>query len=208
MKLLVALTIGVFAVSFFSQPLAGGGWWWDAGNAVGLMALAGLLYLAIPATGGRALRQHELLAYLVVALIVLHGLWLFAGDGAALAYIRPGAPLYMWAGVLALALLMVSSAWSVLPDRVRRYRSYPRFKAWHRTLGGLALAGAVYHVLASGFYFNSGWELAAVVALGIGAGFARELRIAPASAQSASPMAFALLGTLAATGFVLLRNLP
>ncbi len=208
MKLLVALTICVFAVSFLSQPLAGGGWWWDAGNAVGLMALAGLLYLAVPVRGSRALRQHEWLAYLVVALVVLHGLWLFAADGAAVVYIRPGAPLYMWAGVLALAVLMLSSAWSVLPDRLRRYRSFSRFKGWHRSLGGVALAGAIYHVLASGFYFDNGWEMAAVVVLGAGAGFARELRASPTAAQSSGPMTLLLIGTLAATSFVLVRNLP
>ncbi len=206
MKLLVALTVSVFAVSFVSQPLAGGGWWWDAGNALGLVSLAGLLYLAIPVRGNRAPRPHELLAYAVVVLVVLHGVWLFAGDGAAIAYIRPGAPAYMWSGVLALALLMLSSAWSVLPDRMLRYRSYARFKIWHRALGVLALVAALYHVLASGFYVDSGVEATALIALSLMAGCARELRFAPSGAAVAGPLGFAVAGAAAAACFLLLRN--
>jgi hypothetical protein len=47
MKALLATFAAVFLLTFIATPTMGAGWFWDAGNALGFAAFAGLLYLTI-----------------------------------------------------------------------------------------------------------------------------------------------------------------
>ena len=64
----------------------GAGIFWDAGNALGFAAFAGLLYLTITSSRRLDVRAHQLLGYGVLAVAVAHAFWFMLGDGAVIDY--------------------------------------------------------------------------------------------------------------------------
>ena len=147
---------------------AGADWIWELGDALGLVALAGMLYLSLPLRGQRRLQNHELVAYVVVALVALHALWFLVLDGAVFAYLVAGAPAYMWNGIAATLALAMMLIVSVLPTRANLHRNHRQFAIVHRWLAALAVVGAVYHTVASGLYFGQALQVAALVMLATG----------------------------------------
>ena len=75
MTALVATILAVFAVTFLASPTMGAGSFWDAGNAFGFAAFAGLLYLTITSSRRLDVRAHQLLGYAVLSTAVLHAFW-------------------------------------------------------------------------------------------------------------------------------------
>ena len=149
------------ALAWLTPAPAAGGWLWDVGNGLGFVALALLLVLSLEP--GRS-RLHRALAWLAVGAAFVHGGYLLALDATLLEYLKPTMPPYMAAGLLALALLVLSA----LTSGKARRRIFPgrrAFRRLHWALSTLVIAGAGYHVAGSAFYFNQGHQMALLAAL-------------------------------------------
>lgn len=197
----------VFLASFAGGSVVGGGWFWDFGNALGFLALAGLLFQMIPYARARETRRHERLGYWVLGAAFAHAFWFLAGDGAVRVYLQPGAPLAMWLGLAALVVLAVLTAIARMPDRMRLHRRFQAFRTVHRWLGIAVVAAAALHVILTGFYL-SGWVQDALLVLILAACcVGRPCWARLGTPPVASGIGFAGLGIVAVVAFLLLRNL-
>lgn len=207
MAVLAVIVALVFLVTFAATPTVGGGWSWDFGNALGFVALAGLLFQMIPYARTRATQRHERLGYWVLAIAILHAFWFLIGDGAIRVYLHPGAPLYMWLGLAALTALAVLTVLARMPDRMRVHRRFRTFRNVHRVLGFAVVAGAALHVILTGFYLSRWVQdlllalLVAVTCLG------RPHWARLGRPPVASGPAYAAAGLAAAAVFLLVRNM-
>ena len=117
-------------MTFLSSPVLGAGWFWDTGNALGFTpARAGVLYLTLATGPGLDVRVHRQLGYAVLSVAVAHALWLLVGDPATIEYLKPGAPPYMWAGVLGLLLLAALTVIALPRVRSRTAQTLQQFSA-------------------------------------------------------------------------------
>lgn len=209
--LVLAAVVGlVFLVSFagvlVGGPLVGAGWFWDLGNALGFLALGGMLFQTIPYRRAQATQRHERLGYWVLGVAVVHAFWFLTGDGAVRVYLQPGAPAAMWLGLAAILALAALTALARMPDRMRVHRRFRTFRAVHRWLGFALVAAAGLHVALTGFYLSERVQDALLVLLVAGCCLGRpawERLLAPPVASGA---AFVAIGLIAAAGFVLARN--
>ncbi len=152
---IVGVFCAVLIVSFVTNPGLSGGWYWDLGNGLGFAALASLICLAVitPKLGG--LRSHQWISYSAAVYILLHALWFLLGDRITLQYILPGAPAAMWAGILALLLVVFLIVIALPSFRYRAHRHHTAFRQWHLWLSIIIVAATLYHVIGSGFYIRS-----------------------------------------------------
>ncbi len=197
----------VFAIGFLAEPLRGAGWFWELGNALGFLALAGILFQMIPMPRGGPVRRHEVLGYWILATALAHAFWFLAGDGTVRFYLQPGAPLYMWLGLAALVLLALLSLLARMPDRMRVHRQYRGFRRTHRWLGQAVVVTAGLHVVLSGFYLPRWWQALLLMALAALCIAGRRLWARLPSPGTASPASYLAAGALAGAAFVLIRNL-
>lgn len=168
MQVFPGITLLVLGLAFLANPLVGAGWVWDLGNAVGFVAVAGLMYLTIPTTGVRNLAAHEWFSKGVLVLCVFHAIWLLVFDPVVITYLTPGrAPPYMWIGVLSLFAVALSIVISEQTVRSLWFSDHGRFKTVHKATGLVALAGATYHVLASGHYLVTWYQQLLFVAVAL-----------------------------------------
>lgn len=205
LAVIVALT---FLLTFAGGSRVGAGWFWDFGNALGFLALAGILFQMIPYARGAATKRHETLGYWVLGVAMLHAFWFLLGDGAVWTYLWPGAPLAMWLGLAALVVLAVLTVLARMPDRMRVHRRFRMFRTVHRILGFALVAAAGLHVMLTGYYLGR-WVQDVLFVLLVAAtclGRARWARLD--TPPVASGQAFVALGIAAAAAFLLLRNLP
>lgn len=186
----------------------GAGWFWDAGNAIGFAAFAGLLYLTITSSRRLDVRKHQVLGYGVLMVAAAHVFWFLLGDAAVVEFLKVGAPDYMWHGVVAFLLLGVLIIVALVPDRFRIYQDYPAFKYWHRVLAIITIGTATYHVVVSNFYLGTWYQALLFVLLAIGAAFGRQywtrfgqLPITGSAVYIMVSIAFGLV-------FTAIRNLP
>ncbi|MFK8049854.1 MAG: ferric reductase-like transmembrane domain-containing protein [Halioglobus sp.] len=175
MKLLLPILVGIFGISFLTNPQLAGGWFWDLGNGLGFAAFAGMLYVAIIGSRPLGVRPHQSVSYTVLVMGAAHAFWFLLGDAAAVEYIRPGAPIYMWAGVASLILLCIVITVSLPPDRQRVHSSHSVFKYWHQLLSVSAIAAGAYHIVGSGFYLSSWYQALLLSLLALLTCFARPL---------------------------------
>lgn len=198
----------VFAMTFLNMPLLGAGWFWDLGNALGLLAYAGLLFQMIPGRPkGRLVKRHEWLGYATLALGGVHAFWFLLGDGAVHVYLQPGAPAYMWLGLAALILLGVLTVLARMPERMRVHSTYRVFKQVHRWLGvGLVVAAAL-HIALSGFYLSVWWQVLLLAGATGAACFGRPLWTRLKTPPAASGRLYLMAGSAAVLVFVLIRDL-
>ena len=147
---------GLCALTWLTPMPAGGGWLWDFGNGLGFVAFALILLLSL--APGRS-RLHQTLAWLAVGAAVIHGGYLLALDGTLIEYLKLSMPLYMAAGLLALALLALNA---LTAGKVRRriYPSRRSFRMLHWALSAIVIAATGYHVAGSAFYINDGYQMA------------------------------------------------
>lgn len=197
----------VWLIAFLAAPAMGAGWSWDAGNALGFAAFAGMLYLTIPGDSRRDVRTHELLGYAVLFVALVHALWFLLVDGVAVEFVKPGAPLYMWAGIVGIVLLAVLVFLAMLPTRLRAHRSYATFRYWHLVVSILAMAMTAYHIVFSGFYLRTWYQVAAFVVLAVTIIFARTLGIDRGRFPVVSPNAFLVVTAAATLLFAAIRNI-
>jgi len=125
----------------------GAGWFWETANAAGFAALVLLLYLCIASGRGAGYERHRARGWCAVALTAIHAIWFLVLDPAVREYLKPAAPLYMWAGLIAALLLIALAASS--GRRARRTLFERHFRNEHWWLGALALAGVAWHVAGS-----------------------------------------------------------
>lgn len=207
MIVLAAIVALTFLVTFAGGSRVGAGWFWDFGNALGFLALAGILFQMIPYARGAATRRHETLGYWVLAIAALHAFWFLLGDGAVRVYLQPGAPLAMWLGLLGLVLLAVLTALARMPDRMRVHRRFRTFRTVHRVLGFTLVAAVGLHVALTGFYLARWMQDVLLVLLVAGACLGRQQWGRLARPPVATGRAFAAIGLVAAGVFLALRNL-
>lgn len=206
MKVLLIVLTGVFGISMLAAPTLGAGWQWDTGNALGFIAFAGILYLGTSSTSRMDIKAHQVFGFLVLGIATLHAYWFLFSDAAVISYVSPGAPMYMWSGVLALLLLAALIVVGLPGYRRYFHKRYASFRLWHRLLAITVTVTAVYHIVASAFYLSTWYQAvlfvtlaAAVVVAGRQAG--RKRAIAPADSTY-----FLAMGSLLAMLFVAIRN--
>lgn len=205
---MLAALAAVFLISFLAAPLLGSGWFWDAGNALGFAAFAGLLYLTATGRSGSDLRVHHLLGRGVLGLAVAHAFWLLLGDGTVAEYLKPGAPAHMWAGVAGLLLLGALVTGALLPERLRLHRDRPASRSWHRWLAIGAIATAAWHLLGSGLYLQSWYQALVLAGLALAACWPHAWRGSLLERPPAGPWSYLLASGIAALAFAAIRNLP
>ena len=207
MLLFNAILLWVFCIALVLNPTLSAGWFWDFGNGLGFAAIAGMLYLTV--SSGRPLNvtRHQHLGYVVLLFCAVHALWFLIGDPAVVEYVRPGAPLYMWSGLIGLLTLGILMTIAVLPDRYRVHSEHKSFRYWHLILAIFTLAAAMYHVVGSGYYLTSWIQIVALVAMAAIAGLSRKFRQKVASIPLTSVSACLTISFVSATLFALVHNL-
>ena len=208
MKALVATLAVVFLLTFLAAPTMGGGWFWDAGNALGFAAFGGLLYLTITSYRRLDVRAHQVLGYGVLIIAIAHAFWFLLGDAAMTEFLKPGAPDYMWLGVVSLLLLGVLMTIALVPDRMRVHKTYPAFKYWHRVVAIATIASATYHIVVSNFYLASWYQALLFIGVTIAASVGRAYWLKLGQIQIASNVVFVLVSVVFGAMFVAIRNLP
>ena len=204
MKILGAIFALVWMIAFLVAPKLGAGWGWDAANAFGLSAFVGLLYLSLPGQPRRDVYLHERLGYAVLALLLAHALWFIVFDAAAVEYIKPDAPAYMWTGIASVLTIFGLVVLARMPRRKNVHGSYNAFRYLHLCLSVAALGLAAHHIVASGLYLRTLVQVAAFVALLLVIVVARPIAIW--RHQTVSPRAFLGLSTVAIAVFAFIRN--
>ncbi|TAK56526.1 MAG: hypothetical protein EPO25_00260 [Gammaproteobacteria bacterium] len=205
---MLAALAAVFLISFLAAPLLGSGWFWDAGNALGFAAYAGLLYLTATGRSVPDPRVHHLLGRGVLVIAAVHAFWFLLGDGAVVEYLKPGAPAHLWAGVAGLLLLGALVTGALLPERLRLHRDRPASRSWHRWLAIGAIATAAWHMLGSGLYLQSGYQALLLAGLALAACWPRAWRGSLLERPRAGLRDYLLATTILALVFAAIRNLP
>ena len=208
MKALIATFLAVFLITFLAAPAMGGGWYWDAGNALGFAAFAGLLYLTITSSRRLDVRAHQVLGYGVLFVTTAHVFWFMLGDAAVIEFMKFGAPDYMWHGIVSFLLLGVLITVALVPDRFRVHSDYPAFKYWHRLLAIITIGTATYHIVASHFYLGTWYQGALFALLAIAVAFGRAWWIRLGQLRLAHIGAYLAVSAVFAAAFTAIRNLP
>ena len=153
---------GVSLLLIFILPLFAGfaGFGWELAQCSGLIGAVGCIALCGSPIRPRqstppvllTLRQHSLIADLVLGAVILHVGGLLLVDRTVFEYLKPTAPIYQLAGigatVLLVGLMVISSA------RMRRslWDSHRTFQAIHVVVGCLIMVLAAIHVVATARY--------------------------------------------------------
>ncbi|MGI9204656.1 MAG: ferric reductase-like transmembrane domain-containing protein [Woeseiaceae bacterium] len=208
MKALVATLAVVFVVTFLAAPTMGAGWFWDTGNAIGFAAFGGLLYLTITSVRRLDVRAHQVLGYGVLLVAVAHAFWFLLGDAAAIEFMKPGAPDYMWLGLVCLVSLGVLITVALVPDRFRLHNDYSSFKYWHRVVAIVTLASGTYHILVSNFYLGAWYQATLFIMIVIAVASARSYWARLGQIKIVSNVTYLFVSGLFGMLFVAIRNLP
>lgn len=151
----ILLTLIVFAVTLLQAPLQSAGWYWDSGNALGLLGFAGLLYLFIDVGFSRRQRIHQLTSYAVTVTLVAHIVWLWVPDPTIWHYVVWDGPSYMLAGCVALLLVLCVPILALPASRRKWHINHLQFKRWHYWLSVGAIMCSYWHMVGSGFYISN-----------------------------------------------------
>ena len=115
-----------------------------------------------------SLGRHELLGWIALAAAALHVLVAVIADRTVIEYLKPSTPLYQWAGIAALLVLLVLTVSSLAGLRRRLWRSHRNFQATHIALGCLVLALVAAHVITADRYTRGYGRRVLFVAVAIG----------------------------------------
>ena len=151
-------TILLLLAASFASTGSSGGPQWDLLNGAGFAACALYIHLSwLSASPARQpmLDAHADLALWICGFAVLHSGGLLVAEPTLLEYLEADAPPYMLAGVMALVMLLAIT-WASFPRaRQRVWQSWPAFRSWHKWTWLLLLGAITWHVLGSGFYFDT-----------------------------------------------------
>ncbi len=168
---------------------------WEVAQAAGALAALGCLLLCmlpirprVFASPPLSLRRHELVGWVALGAAALHPLLLLAVDPRVVEHLRPTAPLYKWAGILALLLLLVLTLPSTGALRRRLWSRHRNFQALHVGVTCLLVPAIAVHVIATDRYAHRGVRALAFLALSAAALVALlRARLPPAPAQRPLP---------------------
>lgn len=145
----------MFSLTLLQAPQASGEVYWDAANALGLLAFALLLYLYFDTGSGHRQQIHKWLSYLGGVALLAHVALLWIPDPTIWNYLSFAAPWYMLAGLLSLGLVVLITLISTPAKRRFWHGDYRRFQALHEWLALAVIATALWHMIASGFYLST-----------------------------------------------------
>ena len=196
----------MFLLPLVSAPWLGAGWFWGVGNGFGFAALSTFAWLCLDTRSGGKIRPHQQLGYWATALLVAHAAWFLIADTTTWEYLKTSAPVYMWSGWLALALVAMLVVSSLPQLRAQAYTGHAGFRRWHRWLTIGALTASVHHICGSGFYLREWYQWVLLTSLLAGCLW---LPVSKTRLPVASSLPGALLCLALATGvFVGIKNLP
>jgi predicted CXXCH cytochrome family protein len=145
---------------------------WEIAQALGLCAVAGCLILCVLAIRPRAgaadafpVRAHELLGWVVLAAAMLHVGLLLGVDHRVVEHLKPSAPLYEYAGILALLTLLFLTVPAGTSVRRRLWPRHRNFQATHVGAACLVVVLLAVHVLGTGRYVHGRAHAVAYVLL-------------------------------------------
>ncbi len=134
---------------------------WESAQAAGAAAALACLALSLlplrPRMPGRVtltLARHELLGWGALGLVAAHVGFALYADPVVLEHLKPTTPLYEWAGITALALLVFLCVPASAPLRRRLWPRHRSFQASHVIASCLALTLIAVHVLTSARYVH------------------------------------------------------
>ena len=141
---------------------------WDLANLLGYLALACCLLLFIyagrprrspPFSGRFFANLHRDIGYIALILVIAHVGILLVSEPLLLEHLKPTAPFYMLAGLMASLILLFLVISSIPHWRRRIWPNYRHFKFLHAWLAVACVALCCWHVLVSQFYLNTGIKL-------------------------------------------------
>ena len=134
---------------------------WEIAQAFGLCAVAGCLILCVLSVRPRAgatsafrLRSHELLGWLALAAAGLHVALLLVIDTHVIEHVKPTAPRYEYAGMLALVALLFLTVPAGASARRRLWPRHRNFQAAHVGAACVLLVAVAIHVLTTDRYVH------------------------------------------------------
>lgn len=163
--------LGLLAVALVPTALPAGGLGWDWLGAIGLCAMSLMVAISWDSespTRPPALQLHRNLAVVATVLASLHALGYLISDPVTIEYLMLTAPLYMLISIPAWILLTFLTASAFPRVRTRAFRSFATFRRWHLAMSVLALAGAAWHVIGTGFVISGGFRIVAFSLLVLG----------------------------------------
>ena len=145
---------------------------WEIAQALGLCAVAGCLILCVLAVRPRAgaasafpLRAHELLGWLALAAAVCHVVLLLGADHRVIEHVKPTAPRYEYAGILALLTLLFLTVPAGAAVRRQLWPRHRNFQAAHVGAACVLVVTLAAHVLGTGRYVHGRAHVAAYTLL-------------------------------------------
>jgi Ferric reductase like transmembrane component/Class III cytochrome C family len=207
------LTLALAAVGAAALGAVGAGRAWGLADGLGLLSL----FLAVAVTAwpvrprvaptprATTLSLHRLLGFLALGLALLHTAGLVVAEPLLLEHLKPTAPVFMLAGLLALVLLgvlCVTGLWSVR----RHFPGSGAFQLIHIALAALLLVLLGVHAIGAARYLRAAPErgafvLAVVVSLLV---VLRARRHGRRPAQGAGPLSRLVADSVSARHGVLL----
>jgi predicted CXXCH cytochrome family protein len=134
---------------------------WEIAQILGICAVAACLSLCVlavrprdGATGAFPLRSHELLGWLALVAAVLHVGILLAFDHNVLEHVKLTAPLYEFAGIIALLTLLFLTLPARAAVRSRLWSSHRSFQAAHVGAACVVVITLAVHLVATGRYVH------------------------------------------------------
>jgi hypothetical protein len=182
---------------------------WDISEVLGFAgALACLALCGAPVRPRESippvlltLGRHESLGWIALGAASLHVLVAVIADHTVIEYLKLSTPLYQWAGIAALSVLLALTLSSAAGIRRRLWRSHRNFQATHIVLGCAALVLLAAHVITADRYTHGYGRRALFVVVAVG-GVAMLLRrrrgagITPSDSASVRSFAFGRHSTL------------
>lgn len=148
---------------------------WDTAQFLGLAAvLCCWALLTIPIrprihpAGTLRLRRHELLGWTALVAATCHVMLALAADHRVIEHLKVTAPIYEWAGVAALLLLLALGPLSIAAVRRRIWANHRRFQAVHVAVACLLSALLAAHVVTTGHLIHGRAGAAAYLAVSVG----------------------------------------
>ena len=145
---------------------------WEIAQALGLCAVAACLVLCVLAVRPRAgaaaafrVRSHELLGWLALAAAVLHVGLALGADPRVVEHLKPTAPRYEYAGMVALLLLLLLTLPAGAAARRRLWPRHRNFQATHVAAACLLVVALALHVLTADRYVHGRAQASAYVLL-------------------------------------------
>ena len=145
---------------------------WEVAQGLGLCAIAGCLILCVLAIRPRAgainafsLRGHEFLGWVVLTAAILHVGLLLAADHRLVEHLKPTAPRYECAGIVALLVLLFLTVPAGAAIRRRLWPRHRNFQAAHVSAACLLLVALAVHVVTTGRYIHGRERVIVYVAL-------------------------------------------